>query len=270
MNELLLSELNSDEKGLLEKIVLVEEFVFSSADTQLDNVTSFIEYCQSALEGIDDPLEQAEQLINELFVSQLLIDSQRDFWPVLAYQLQASLDYRTIAPTLKAIVIRHIIEASGFDCDLVFIPEKVMVRLVCDDMYAIIFDAITGESLNWQEYDQRMDDAEDINNYHAENMQPESMSHISLIVKHLSGLKAALIQDAHFSQALKCVDILLALRPNDPFERRDRGFLLHQLDCFKVAVDDYRYFVQQCPKDPAAQLLKIQLENITVAEPALH
>jgi regulator of sirC expression with transglutaminase-like and TPR domain len=273
MNELLLSEINSDEKSLLQKIVLVEEFVFSSLTTCLDNVDSFIEHCQSSLEGIDDPLEQAEQLINELFVTQLLIDSYRDSWPVVAYQLHTSLDYRTIAPSLKVIIIRHIIEACGFDCDIVFVPEKVMVRLVCDDMYAIIFDPVTGESLNWQEFDLRMAETEDLSAFYSENMSdilPESMTHISLIVKHLSELKAGLIKETHYNQALKCVDILLALSPNDPFERRDRGFLLHQLDCFKVAVDDYRYFVEQCPKDPAAQLLKIQLDNITIAEPALH
>ena len=273
MNELLLSEIDSDETSLLEKLVLAEEFVFSSSAICLDNIDIFIEQCQSALEGIDDPLTQAEQLINELFVTQLLIDNNRDFWPVLSYQLQASLSNRTIAPTLKAIIIRHVIEACGFDCDIVFAPEKVMVRLVCDDIYAIIFDPITGESLNWQEFDLRMDDTEDLGDLFSDNVtdiQPENMTHISLIVKHLSGLKTALIREADFNQALKCVDILLSLSPNDPFERRDRGFLLHQLDCFKVAVDDYRYFVQQCPEDPAAKLLKIQLDNITVAEPALH
>lgn len=266
MNELLLlSEINSDEKGLLEKMVLIEEFIFSSSDTHLDNIDSIVQQCKLALEGLDDPLEQSEQLVNELFISQLLIDSYRDCWPVIAYQLQASLDYRTISPTLKAIILRYVIEACDFDCDIVFVPDKVMVRLVCDDMYAIVFDPVTGESLNWQEFDIRMDESEN-----QIESQPENMSQISLIVKHLSALKAALIKEAQFDKALKCVDILLTLSPDDPFERRDRGFLLHQLDCFKVAVDDYRYFVQKCPKDPAAQLLKIQLDNITVAEPALH
>jgi len=265
MNELLLSEINSDKKGLLEKIVLIEEFVFSSSSSYLDNIDSLVQQCKSALEGLDDPLEQAEQLINELFISQLLIDTYRNYWPVIAYRLQASLDYRTISPTLKAIILRYVIEACDFDCDIVFVPEKVMVRLVCDDMYAIVFDPVTGESLNWQEFDLRMDESEN-----PIETQPENMSQVSLIVKHLSALKAALIKETHFDKALKCVDILLTLSPDDPFERRDRGFLLHQLDCFKVAVDDYRYFVQKCPKDPAAQLLKIQLDNITVAEPALH
>mgnify|MGYP000197497386 CR=1 FL=1 len=86
----------------------------------------------------------------------------------------------------------------------------------------------------------------------------------------VGSLKNALIRELAFDKALKCVDVLLALRPDDPFERRDRGFLLHQLDCFKVAYDDYRYFVERCPKDPAAQLLKLQLDKINIRETVLH
>lgn len=265
MNELLISEIKSEDKNLLQKIVLIEEFIFSTKNTCLDSLDSIIESCKLACCDENDPLEQAEELINELYIGQLLLDKYQPFWHVNAYQIQYSLDYRIIAPTLKTIFLRHIIEECGFDCDVIFVPDKIMVRIVCDDMYAIIFDPVTGESLNWDELDIRMDETEDIT-----QEQPVEMSHISLITKYLSSLKNELIREQSFDNALKCVDILLALRPDDPFERRDRGFLLHQLDCFKVAVDDYRYFVQHCPKDPAAQLLKLQLDSISIADTILH
>ena len=51
---------------------------------------------------------------------------------------------------------------------------------------------------------------------------------------------------------------------------KQRASEIHQLDCFKVAYDDYRFFVEQCPQDPAAQLLKHQLDNITVNDTILH
>jgi regulator of sirC expression with transglutaminase-like and TPR domain len=102
------------------------------------------------------------------------------------------------------------------------------------------------------------------------NLELHSMEKTALIIEHLTALKNSLIRELAFDQALKCVELLIELHPEDPFERRDRGFLLHQLDCFKVAYDDYQYFVEQCPKDPAAQLLKIQLEKITVVDNVLH
>jgi len=171
-----------------------------------------------------------------------------------------------MSPMVKAVLVCEIINACGFVTDLVFVPTKVMVRLCCDEQHAIIFDAVTGESLDWHELDLRLDELDGDPSQH----EIASMNRQAILIEHLTALKNALIRDLAFDKALLCVDLLLSLNPDDPLQRRDRGFLLHQLDCFKVAVDDYRYFVEQCPKDPAAQLLKIQLENITLTEPTFH
>ena len=265
MNDLLISELHSEQKGLLSKLVLLEEFIFDSEYAELKAINNIIASCQLAIVATESALERAEQLINTLFIDELLLDRRRLFYTPQAYQIESSLEYRSIAPSVKAVIIRHIIEACDFDCDLTLLAGKIMVRIVCDDVYAIIFDPVTGESLNLSEFDVLMDDVED-----PEQLQPDTLPHQELITLYLTGLKNEFMKAARFNDALKCVDILLAFQPNDPFERRDRGFLLHQLDCFKVAVDDYKYFVQQCPKDPAAQLLKMQLEQITIADTVLH
>lgn len=267
MNELLLSEVTSDEKSLLQSLVLIEEFIFNQSIEQPNDVfKSIIEQCSEAIEHLDEPLEKAEHLINELYVGHLLLDIQRRSWPVSSFQCQKSFEHRVIAPVLKAVVLCHIIEACGFDCDVVFVPEQLMVRIECDETYSIIFDPVSGESLSWYELDNRLDELEgDPSEYHLPSVETKTV-----VLEYLSTLKNALIKELMFDKALKCVDILLALRPNDPFERRDRGFLLHQLDCFKVAYDDYRYFVENCPKDPAAQLLKMQLDQISLTETVLH
>ncbi len=265
-NELLLSELNSDEKSLLDLFILIEEFVFSSSNTSLNKIDEIIEHCQAAIEPIEDPLEKVEVLINELFVEQMFIDNVKPFWPVVSFQIKEGVDYRIIAPTLKAVISRYIIEACFFEADVVFIPDNTMVRITCDDSYAIIFDPVTGESLDWQQFDNRMDEL----GGDPSEVELAPVDKNVLIIEHLTTLKSALIKELCFDQALKCVDILIELRPGDPFERRDRGFLLHQLDCYKVAYDDYQYFVEQCPKDPAAQLLKLQLDKITIIDNVLH
>ena len=64
--------------------------------------------------------------------------------------------------------------------------------------------------------------------------------------------------------------MLLTVLPDDPYEIRDRGYILEELDCNHVAVDDYQYFVEQCPDDPSAQLLRLQLENWTQPQTILH
>lgn len=266
MNDLLLSELNSEQKSLLSSLALVEEFIFSVAPEFQQELGKITDECRVAVESIDEPMEKAEMLINELYVSQLFLDKERNLWPLVSQCISSAVGYKLMSPVIKAAVIQSIATACDMETEIVFVPEKVMVRVICDDIYSIIFEPVTGESLNWQQLDDRLDDLEgDPSEAFLAPMETKS-----ILVEYLTGLKNSLIHEGQFDKALKCVDLLLALRPDDPFERRDRGFLLHQLDCFKVAYDDYQFFVDQCPKDPAAQLLKLQLDKITITETVLH
>ncbi len=266
MNDLLLSEIKSEKNELLQTFLLVEEYIFAEKSTVRGELEQLVAYCQAETDAIKEPIERAEVLINALFVDQLFIDEQQQFWPVISYQMSSALAHKLMSPILKAVLIAHVANACDCQTDIVFVPEKAMLRIVCDDNYAIIFDPVTGESLNWHELDVRMNEMSgDPFEITLDRMKQES-----LVLEHISSLKAAFIREQAYDNALKCVDMLLALNPNDPFERRDRGFLLHQLDCFKVAYDDYQYFVEQCPKDPAAQLLKLQLDKISISDTILH
>ena len=275
MNTLLLSELQSEEKDLLQTLVLLEEHIFqtygvgqqiTSEETSLECLEIIIEQCQAVIAEIESPLEQAEVLLNELFFQHLFIDKHKSHWPINSFKVAVSLNQRLMSPIVKAALVCEIINACGFITDLVFVPNKVMIRLCCDEQYAIVFDPVTGESLDWHELDIRFDELDGDPSQH----ELTSMNRQAILVEYLSALKNVFIREQTFDKALLCVDALLSLNPDDPLQRRDRGFLLHQLDCFKVAVDDYRYFVEQCPKDPAAQLLKIQLDNITLSDPTFH
>lgn len=277
--ELLLSELTSEKKDLLQVLVMLEEYVFQGRELRniitenslepeqaLDTLETIIEQCQAVISEIESPLDKAEVLLNELFYQHLFIDKQKSVWPVDTFKVATSLNQRLMSPIVKAAFVSEITNACGFNCDLVFVQTKVMLRLCCNDDYAIIFDAVTGESLDWHELDLCLDDVDGDPSQH----ELDSMKRSAIVVEYLTALKNALIREQAFDKALLCVDVLLSLNPDDPHQRRDRGFLLHQLDCFKVAVDDYRYFVEQCPTDPAAQLLKLQLENITLSDPTFH
>ena len=266
MNDLLLSEIRSEQNEPLQNFLLLETYIFGKSNQVTDELDDLVKWCQNETDKVKEPIERAEVLINALFVDQLFIDKQQHRWPVIAHQLSSALSHKLVAPTLKAILITHIANACDCKADIVFVPEKAMIRIICDESYAIIFDPVTGESLNWHELDARMSEISG----DPFEIRMDVMKQESLVLEHITSLKSAFIREQSYDDALKCVDMLLALNPNDPFERRDRGYLLHQLDCFKVAYDDYQYFVEQCPKDPAAQLLKLQLDNISISNTILH
>ncbi|MGC7559513.1 SirB1 family protein [Pasteurella sp. PK-2025] len=73
--------------------------------------------------------------------------------------------------------------------------------------------------------------------------------------------KNALIREERNGEALRYIDYLMVFYPKDPYEIRDRGLVLAQMGCYHVAKEDFEYFIDQCPQDPTAVLLKTRVEE---------
>lgn len=98
----------------------------------------------------------------------------------------------------------------------------------------------------------------------------EATDNASLIGRWLAVIKSALLREENYSLALRCSELALAFTPDDPYEIRDRGYIFQQLDCDWAAAEDYEYFIAQCPNDPAAELLKLQVKVLTAQAPIFH
>lgn len=92
----------------------------------------------------------------------------------------------------------------------------------------------------------------------------------TIIGRWLAVTKSALLREENYRMALRCSEMALTFSPDDPYEIRDRGYIFQQLDCDRVAASDYEYFIEQCPDDPAAELLKLQVQVLTSEQQTLH
>lgn len=92
----------------------------------------------------------------------------------------------------------------------------------------------------------------------------------TVIGRWLALLKGALLREERYTLALRCTNLALTFVPDDPYEIRDRGFIYQQLECHQVAVSDFQYFIEHCPNDPAAELLKKQVNVMSGKALTLH
>ncbi len=92
----------------------------------------------------------------------------------------------------------------------------------------------------------------------------------TIIGRWLTVAKSALLREEKYALALRCSELALTFSPDDPYEIRDRGYIFQQLDCDRVAATDYEYFIEQCPDDPAAELLKMQVKALNEEQATLH
>ncbi|WP_301098980.1 SirB1 family protein [Otariodibacter sp.] len=74
--------------------------------------------------------------------------------------------------------------------------------------------------------------------------------------------KMALTREGKYEETLRLIEYRLMLTPEDPYEIRDRGMVLASMDCFQAACDDLSYFIDQCPDDPSAMMLKLEIANL--------
>lgn len=96
-------------------------------------------------------------------------------------------------------------------------------------------------------------------------------SNSDVLARWLTVMKSSFLREGLFAEALRCSDVVLdTFRPGDPHEIRDRGFIYQQLECDHAAAMDFEYFIEQCPQDPAAELLKLQVEELSKMPLTLH
>ena len=84
----------------------------------------------------------------------------------------------------------------------------------------------------------------------------------TVLLRWLLELRAVLIATARWQGALQVVNTHLQLAANDPYARRDRGYILDQLDCGELARADFEGFIKACPKDPSSPLLRERLRQL--------
>lgn len=74
--------------------------------------------------------------------------------------------------------------------------------------------------------------------------------------------KMALTREGKYEETLRLIEYRLAMSPEDPYEIRDRGMVLASMDCYQAALEDINYFIDQCPEDPSAEVLKMEIKGL--------
>lgn len=181
----------------------------------------------------------------------------------LLNSLSYLIKFHTGESLSMAILLNHILMAAQFDSSLVVAHQQIMIRVTLSEHEFVLIDAICGDLESFGTGTAKLVLPGN------EGAQYRTLNRVNLLQIFLTQQKLAFTDEKNFENALYCIELLIQTTPDDPYQRRDRGFLLHQLDCFKLARDDFEFFIEQCPQDPAAQLLKVQLEEFEGAEQAV-
>ncbi|BDX06452.1 SirB1 family protein [Planctobacterium marinum] len=229
----------------------------------LTQMEQLINQCAKAVGDTQDKFAAFERLRNYFYHQLAFSGDSKNFFAARYNLLDEVLEYRTGIPVTLAIVFCQIGNAIGLKMQGVNFPGHFLVRFQVSDSKVLFIDPLNGDCLSWQHLEKSYFS---VLGEQAESEMPlevlEPTGCEETVLRLLQNLKASFINEQKYHFALSTIDILLSLCPDDPFEIRDRGFLLHQLDCPKVAAADYEFFIQRCPKDPSTDILRAQIQKL--------
>lgn len=227
-------------------------------DTQADLDAS---YCQLAeLEMAVDQLRHSHsdnhQLVDTLldsFYTKWLFSGGQDEAEYKLNSVNYVLNMRSGSPIALALILTHLLQRAQLNADMAFNDGEIMVHVAMSDEEGYIIEPCGGQQ-RWYIVPENAE----------KNDEPYELVMGDEAVKlYLAQQKWAFITADKFSHALSCVEQLMDLLGDDPYERRDRGYLLNQLNCPKLAKEDLQYFVDECPDDPTIEIIQHQISELT-------
>lgn len=91
-----------------------------------------------------------------------------------------------------------------------------------------------------------------------------------ILTRMLRNLKTSYIRSGDYNRALWIVQKVLILRPDDPNEIRDRGYIFERLDCFRASADDYERYLEMSSSADDAALVRTHYQAMHLASSQLN
>ncbi|HCV05395.1 tetratricopeptide repeat protein [Pseudoalteromonas sp. SSMSWG5] len=205
---------------------------------------------------IKEPHERLDKLLDTFYQHWLFSVSSLKVPEYTLNSFRYTITMRSGTQTTLAILLCHLIQHAELDASVTLSQGEVHVHVGISDEEGYLIEPSTGQQ-SW--YITPENACEE----NGDEQEPlELVFDEELYKLYLAQQKWSFISESKFGHALHCVEMLMELLGDDPYERRDRGYLLNQLDCPKMARDDLQYFVNECPDDPAIEIIQHQIAEI--------
>lgn len=217
-----------------------------------------------AVNGESD-LERIAQLMHFFYQEQGFYCDYRHYFHSQNLNLHSILERKQgTAVSLGALMLQL---ASSLDLPLypVNFPTQLLLRaeitLISGRKESRFINPWNGEFLSFEQLEKLLEGEIGISvGLNREFLKIANME--ELLERLETVFKMSLTREGKFEDILRLIEYRLQLQPDDPYEIRDRGMVLASLECYQAAVEDITYFIDQCPDDPSAVILKMEMPSL--------
>ncbi|TMN33476.1 tetratricopeptide repeat protein [Pseudoalteromonas sp. S2755] len=178
-----------------------------------------------------------------------------------------ALSMRSGTNTALGLILVHLLERAKLEASLALSQGEIIVHVAFSEEEGYVIEPSSGHQ-SWYIIPENENNQDKEQEKDQEPM--ELIFNEESLKLYLSQQKWAFIAAEKFGHALSCVEQLMDILGDDPYERRDRGYLLNQLNCPKMAKDDLQFFVDECPDDPTIEVIQHQIKELADHNNILH
>ena len=220
------------------------------------------------------PAISVTELVHHLFEQCRFRGNQDDYYDPRNSYLNDVLERRTGIPITLSVVMIEVGARLGIPLEGVGFPGHFLVR-VAGSQPPVLLDAFFGGRV--------VDDAELLTRYRG--VGPRDAPGVPREALETTGTHGILLRmlrnllHVHLDRqtdpdgrqhALLAADLLLVLAPQSAEERRVRGLLYEQLECFGAALDDFRSYLELVPDAPDAEQIRARVARLVRVAATIH
>lgn len=226
------------------------------------------ESARAAIQPVECTHTRARQLCDFLHGEQKFIGNQLDYYAPANSHIDKVLELRCGIPITLAFLYMYIGNALGWAMAGIGFPGHFLVS-VRGKPQALI-DPFAGKPLSESDcvsLIQRAQGGDAV--LRAEHLRP--LKHRAMLQRMLGNLKRNYLQQACWNDALRMLNLLLALEPKDLRLRYERAIALEKLDCFAAAAQDLQQIALTRPQDSRLVVLQDKIKQLENKSPSqLH
>jgi regulator of sirC expression with transglutaminase-like and TPR domain len=162
--------------------------------------------------------------------------------------LNEVLERRVGIPISLSVLYMVVGWRAGLPLQGVSFPGHFLVKCTLEQGMVILDPYCGGISLSLQELQQRLREARggEVSRAIVAGLLV-SASKKDILARMLRNLKAIYLERQQHASALPIIDWLIALRPGEAAEMRDRGLTYLKLECFRAALEDLEHYLEMTP-----------------------
>lgn len=213
----------------------------------------------------DNDLEKLQQLLDVIYRQMKFSYQYTDYFNSDALTLHKVLQTKQGMPVSLAAIVLYLASKCDIPLYPVNFPTQIILRAEIkhsDGRRETLFiDPANGKFLSIEDLDKWLD-GEPIAGL---SVVPEFIRRaepFELLERVETLFKMALTKERNFQAVLEMINFRLIFSPDDPYEIRDRGMIFASMDCFQAAYEDLSYFIDQCPDDPSAKMIKMDIQKL--------